>query len=114
MTLSHGEVKQYVTWETIVGDNNMTTHRKKDNTVNSYNGFAYKELFGSKELIFIPRSLPFFIICKKYGYSGSGFKELSLRTNLFSSPNAYKSMQIRLLSGNPLLVKFAPRRLITR
>jgi len=84
-------------------------------TVNSaYNGSAYKELSVIRNWFSFPDLYPSSLYAKKYGYSGSGYKELSLRTNSFSGPNAYKSMQIRLLIGNPLLVKFAPRRLITR
>ena len=79
-------------------------------TVNSaYNGSTYKELSVIENWFSFPDLYPSLFYVKKYGYSGSGYKELSLRTNSFSGPNAYKSMQIRLL-----LVKFAPRRLITR
>ena len=84
-------------------------------TVNSaYNGSAYKELSAIRNWFSFPDLDPSLFYVKKYGYSGSGYKELSLRMNSFSGPNAYKSMQIRLLSGNPPLVKFAPRCLMTR
>jgi len=84
-------------------------------TVNSaYNGSAYKELSVIRNWFLFPYLYPSLFYVKTYGYSGSGYMELSLWTNSFSGPNAYKWMQIRLLCGNPLLVKFAPRRLITR
>jgi len=84
-------------------------------TLNSaYNGSAYKELSVKRNWFSFPDLYPSLFYAKKYGYSGVGYKELSLRRNSFSGPNAYKSMQIRSLSGNSLLVKYAPRRLINR
>ena len=84
-------------------------------TVNSaYNGSAYKELSVIRNWFLFPDLYPSLFYVKKYGYSGFGYKELSLRRNSFSCPNAYKSSKFRSLSRNPLLVKFAPRHLITR
>jgi len=84
-------------------------------TVNSaYNGSAYKELSVIRNWFSFPDLYLSLFYVKIYGYSGFGYKELSLRSNSFSCPNAYKSSRFRSLSRNPLLVKFAPRRLITR
>ena len=55
--------------------------------------------------MFNPQSLPLFILCKKYGYSGFGYKELSLRRNTYSGPNAYKSIQIPFAKWEPTLGK---------
>jgi len=80
------------------------TSKRVWDTVNSaYNGSS-KKLSVIRNWFSFPDLYPSLFYVKN-GYSGFGYKELSLRRNSYSGPNANKKLyKFRSVSGNPLLV----------
>jgi len=92
-----------------------TWHYRKHNTVNSaYNGSAYKELSVIRNWFSFLDLYPSLFYVKNMDIADSVVRNYRLEGTHFPIPMLINQSKFRSLSRNPLLVRFAPCRLITR